>query len=94
MNVLQEMYYGKLRPFEKSVSANPDYVQVIKRIQEDEKALRELLNSRPEIRKEWELYSQIQESFIKLSGIMEFERFKNGLLLGVSMMMELSMLSE
>lgn len=94
MSVLQDIFYGRLRPFERSISAHPDYVRVVKSIQEDEKVLHELLNSNPKIGEELELYYKIQESYTKLSSIMELERFKDGLLLGVSMMIELALLTE
>ncbi|MDR1630141.1 MAG: hypothetical protein LBS36_08025 [Oscillospiraceae bacterium] len=88
MNILEELYYGSLRPFEKTFEHDSEYAKLVSTIAEYEETITKLLNSRPEAEEEAFLFFQIMNAQIELLAFSEMNRFVEGFQLGARFLLD------
>ena len=88
MNILEEMYYGNIRPISKCFDRSSPYGKLVKIISDNEKKLNTYLNTIPEAKEEQYLFSQLMNAQGEVSGISDLERFIEGFQLGARFMLD------
>ena len=83
MSIIEELYYGNIRPLEMKYSKIKDY----------KNALEEYLNNETEFldslsKEKREMFDKLMESKLCLDAITETEKFKDGFKLGIKLMWE------
>lgn len=88
MNIIEELYYGNVRPYEKRFNDPTQYANLMKNICDNEQKLTELLRSFPNSENEQHLLSQLVNAQNELSHFCEVEKFIEGFQLGVRSMLD------
>ena len=83
-NLINELYYGNIRPVEQMGGLTPEAVAIMKRVHENENRLEASLNEQ-----EKELLHTIQNDRLDVTCIIEEKRFREAFCLGARLMMEL-----
>ena len=78
MNTIQDLYYGRISPYEMSISATPEYQKLKALAEKNEDLLREALSDEQK-----ELLEKLIESVTDISSISERDMFIAGFRLGV-----------
>ncbi len=86
--ILDELYYGNIRPNENIPFKKTDYFKWLKKIADNESALLEKLNG-----SERELFSDLMKAQSELTDIAQLENFKMGFKLGTNLMKEIEEIS-
>ena len=84
MNTIQDLYYGRISPYEMSISATPEYQKLKALADRNEDLLRESLSD-----KQKELLDKLIETVTDISSISERDMFINGFRLGVKLMIDI-----
>ena len=83
MKIIEDLYYGRISPYEMSISAAPEY-QKLKTLADRNEVL--LRDSRSHEQKE--LLDKLIETVTDISSISERDMFINGFRLGMKLMMD------
>ena len=84
MNTIQDLYYGRISPYEMSISTAPEYQKLKALADRNEDLLRESLSDEQK-----ELLDKLIESFTDISSILERDMFIEGFRLGMKLMIDL-----
>ena len=83
MKIIEDLYYGRISPYEMSISATPEYQKLKALADRNEDLLRESLSE-----KQKELLDKLIESVTDISSISERDMFINGFRLGMKLMID------
>ena len=83
MNTIQDLYYGRISPYEMSISTAPEYQKLKALAAKNEDLLRETLSDEQK-----ELLDKLTESITDISSISERDMFIAGFRLGVKLMID------
>ena len=83
MKIIEDLYYGRIAPYEMSISATPEYQKLKALADRNEDLLRESLSD-----KQKELLEKLIETVTDISSISERDMFINGFRLGMKLMMD------
>ena len=83
MNTIQDLYYGRISPYEMSISTTPEYQKLKALADRNEDLLKETLSDEQK-----ELLDKLIESMTDISSISERDMFINGFRLGMKLMMD------
>ena len=83
MNTIQELYYGRISPYEMSISTAPEYQKLKTLADKNEDLLRETLADEQK-----ELLEKLIESITDISSISERDMFIAGFRLGMKLMID------
>ena len=83
-NIINELYYGNIRPVEQMGGLTPEAAAIMKRVHENEDRLEASLNEQ-----EKELFHIIQDDRLEVTCIIEEKRFREAFCLGARLMMEI-----
>ena len=84
MNIIEDLYYGRISPYEMNISATPEYQKLKALADRNEDLLRESLSD-----KQKELLDKLIETVTDISSISERDMFINGFRLGVKLMIDI-----
>ena len=83
MNTIQDLYYGRISPYEMSISTTPEYQKLKALAGKNEDLLRETLSDEQK-----ELLEKLIECITDISSISERDMFITGFQLGVKLMID------
>ena len=83
MSTIQDLYYGRISPYEMSISNAPEYQKLKALADKNEDLLRETLSDEQK-----ELLEKLTESITDISSISERDMFINGFRLGMKLMID------
>ena len=83
MKIIEDLYYGRISPYEMSISATPEYQKLKALADRNEDLLRESLSD-----KQKELLEKLIETVTDISSISERDMFINGFRLGMKLMID------
>ena len=83
MKIIEDLYYGRISPYEMSISATPEYQKLKALADRNEDLLRESLSDEQK-----ELLEKLIETVTDISSISERDMFINGVRLGMKLMMD------
>ena len=83
MNTIQDLYYGRISPYEMSISATPEYQKLKALADRNEGALRETLSDEQK-----KLLEKLTVCMTDISSISERDMFIAGFRFGMKMMMD------
>ena len=83
MNTIQDLYYGRISPYEMSISTAPEYQKLKALADKNEDLLRETLSDEQK-----ELLDKLIESVTDISSISERDMFIAGFRLGMKLMID------
>ena len=83
-NLLNELYYGNIRPVEQTGGLTAETAAIMKRVHENEDKLEASLNEQ-----EKELLRTIQDDRLDAANIIEEQRFREAFILGARLMAEI-----
>ena len=83
MKIIEDLYYGRISPYEMSISAAPEYQKLKALADRNEDLLRESLSDEQKA-----LLDKLIETVTDISSISERDMFINGFRLGVKLMIE------
>ena len=83
MNTIQDLYYGRISPYEMSISATPEYQKLKALADRNEGVLREILSDEQK-----ELLEKLTVCMTDISSISERDMFIAGFRLGMKMMID------
>ena len=81
--IIEDLYYGRISPYEMNISATPEYQKLKALADRKEDSLRESLSD-----KQKEMLEKLIESVTDISSISERDMFIAGFRLGVKMMID------
>ena len=85
MNTRQDLYYGRISPYEMSISTTPEYQKLKALADNNEELLRESLSDEQK-----ELLEKLTESITDISSISERDMFIAGFRLGMKLMIDVT----
>lgn len=88
MNFIEELFNGKIRPFDQTMDYKNGCDKAVKDLLESEKSLTDFLNALPNATKEQELLLQMINAQGELSDFTEIQRFICGFRLGARFVMD------
>ena len=83
MKIIEDLYFGRISPYEMNISATPEYQKLKTLADRNENLLRESLSDEQK-----ELLDKLIESVTDISSISERDMFINGFRLGMKLMMD------
>ena len=83
MNTIQDLYYGRISPYEMSISTAPEYQKLKALATQNEDLLRETLSDEQK-----ELLDKLIECITDISSISERDMFIAGFRLGMKLMID------
>ena len=83
MNTIQDLYYGRISPYEMSISTTPEYQKLKALADRNENLLKETLSDEQK-----ELLDKLIESMTDISSISERDMFIAGFRLGMRLMID------
>ena len=83
MNTIQDLYYGRISPYEISISTAPEYQKLKALADKNEDLLRETLSDEQK-----KLLEKLTECITDISSISERDMFIAGFKLGVNLMID------
>ena len=83
MNTIQDLYYGRISPYEMSISVTPEYQKLKALATQNEDLLKETLSDEQK-----ELLEKLTENITDISSISERDMFIAGFRLGVKLMID------
>ena len=83
MSTIQDLYYGRISPYEMSISTAPEYQKLKALADKNEDLLKETLSNEQK-----ELLVKLIESVTDISSISERDMFINGFRLGMKLMID------
>ncbi len=83
-SIINELYYGNIRPVEQMGKLTPEAKTILKRLHESEDKLEESLN-----KQEKALFHAIQDDRLEVDSIIQEKRFREAFILGARLMMEI-----
>ena len=83
MNTIQDLYYGRISPYEMSISTAPEYQKLKALADRNEDLLKETLSDEQK-----ELLDKLIESMTDISSISERDMFIAGFRLGMKLMID------
>ena len=83
MSTIQDLYYGRISPYEMSISTAPEYQKLKALADRNEDLLRESLSDEQK-----ELLEKLAESITDISSISERDMFIAGFRLGMKLMID------
>ena len=83
MKIIEDLYYGRISPYEMSISATPEYQKLKVLADRNEDLLRESLSD-----EQRELLEKLIETVTDISSISERDMFIAGFRLGMKLMMD------
>ena len=83
MNTIQDLYYGRISPYEMSISTTPEYQKLKALAGKNEDLLRETLSDEQSA-----LLEKLTESITDISSISERDMFIAGFRLGMKLMID------
>ena len=83
MKIIEDLYYGRISPYEMSISATPEYQKLKSIADRNEDLLRESLSDEQK-----EMLEKLIETVTDISSISERDMFINGFRLGVKLMID------
>ena len=83
MNTIQDLYYGRISPYEMSISTAPEYQKLKALADKNEDLLRETLSDEQK-----EMLEKLIETVTDISSISERDMFIAGFRLGVKLMID------
>ena len=83
MNTIQDLYYGRISPYEMSISTAPEYQKLKSLANRNEDLLRTTLSDEQK-----ELLEKLTESITDISSISERDMFIAGFRLGMKLMID------
>ena len=83
MNTIQDLYYGRISPYEMSISTTPEYQKLKALADKNEDLLREALSDEQK-----ELLEKLTECITDISSISERDMFIAGFKLGMKVMVD------
>ena len=83
MKIIEDLYYGRISPYEMSISATPEYQKLKVLADRNEELLRESLSDEQK-----ELLEKLIETVTDISSISERDMFIAGFRLGVKLMID------
>ncbi len=85
MKIIEDLYYGRISPYEMSISATPEYQKLKALADRNEDLLRESLSDEQK-----ELLEKLIETVTDISSISERDMFIAGFRLGLKLMMDVT----
>ena len=83
MKIIEDLYYGRIAPYEMNISATTEYQKLKALAERNENLLRESLSDEQK-----ELLDKLIETVTDISSISERDMFINGFRLGVKLMID------
>ena len=83
MKIIEDLYFGRISPYERNISATPEYQKLKTLADRNENLLRESLSDEQK-----ELLDKLIESVTDISSISERDMFINGFRLGIKLMID------
>ena len=83
MKIIEDLYYGRISPYEMSISAAPEYLKLKALADQHEDLLRETLSDEQK-----EMLEKLIETVTDISSISERDMFINGFRLCMKLMMD------
>ena len=83
MKIIEDLYFGRISPYEMNISATPEYQKLKTLADRNENLLRESLFDEQK-----ELLDKLIESVTDISSISELDMFINGFRLGIKLMID------
>ena len=84
MKIIEDLYFGRISPYEMNISATPEYQKLKTLADRNENLLRESLFDEQK-----ELLDKLIESVTDISSISERDMFINGFRLGMKLMIDI-----
>ena len=84
MKIIEDLYYGRISPYEMNISATPEYQKLKALADRNEDLLRESLSD-----EQREMLDKLIESVTDISSISERDMFIAGFRLGVKLMIDI-----
>ena len=85
MKIIEDLYYGRISPYEMSISATPEYQKLKSIADRNEDLLRESLSDEQK-----EMLEKLIETVTDISSISERDMFIAGFRLGLKLMMDVT----
>ena len=85
MKIIEDLYFGRIAPYEMSISATPEYQKLKALADRNEDLLRESLSDEQK-----ELLDKLIETVTDISSISERDMFIAGFRLGLKLMMDVT----
>ena len=85
MNIIEDLYYGRISPYEMNISATPEYQKLKALADRNEDSLRESHSDEQK-----ELLEKLIETVTDISSISERDMFIAGFRLGLKLMMDVT----
>ena len=83
MKIIEDLYYGRISPYEMSISTTPEYQKLKAFADRNEDLLRESLSDEQK-----ELLENLIETVTDISSISERDMFINGFRIGIKLMID------
>lgn len=93
-NVLEELYYGNVRPHDPTIAPDSKLASFMSRIAENEQALTEYLNAIPEAEIQRHQLVKLMNGYQEVLMFTDRDRFLAGMQLGAQLMMDLLIVPE
>ena len=88
MNILEELYYGVIKPYEKAPRRESEYAKFVKIVLTNEEKLTAFLKTIPKSEEEQHLFSQMINAQTEIAESDELEHFIEGFKLGARLIMD------
>ena len=88
MTLLEDLFYGNIRPNDKSFNKKSEYAEFAKIVIENERLLAALISKLPNAEEEEQVLSRMINAQSELSDFMSYEHFAEGFKLGAGIMLE------
>ena len=83
MKILEEMWFGKIKPNERKLQSNSEQYELVNLIVWHDETLFPMLSEQAK-----EIYDELRECRSELSSLVEYEAFISGFRLGAKIMLE------
>ena len=83
MKIIEDLYFGRISPYEMNISATPEYQKLKALADRNEDLLRESLSD-----EQREMLEKLIETVADISSISERDMFINGFRLGIKLMID------
>ena len=94
MNILEDLFYGNIRPSDKQFDRKSKYAKLLGVMTDNIDKLTGFLNSLPNAEKERDMFLEMLNAQGEINAFTELERFIEGFRLGASFMLEIFVLPQ
>lgn len=88
MNIIKDLYYGKITPVEKSFDPKSEYAALMNIFVENEEKITAYLESQPNAGELQGIYNKLMDAYSEAQSIAELNHFIEGFQLGARLMLD------